>query len=214
MKPASAPQPGVPTGAGSKPAPKKGRGQLMSETTPGRIPICGDCGEPIRGPFIIALNRTWCPDHFHCNNAHCKTQLIDVGFVEEQGQLYCETCYEQFLAPICNKCNVRIKGDCLNALDKQWHPECFICAYCKKPFGNNSFYLEDGLPYCEKDWNELFTTKCIACGFPIEAGDRWVEALNNNYHSQCFKCSMCNKNLEGQSFYAKGGKPYCKQHAR
>lgn len=215
LKPSAAPaQPGVPTGAGSKPAPKKGRGQLMKETTPGRIPICGDCGEPIRGPFIIALNRTWCPDHFHCNNMHCKTPLIDIGFVEEQGQLYCEICYEAFLAPICNKCNVRIKGDCLNALDKQWHPDCFICAYCKKPFGNNSFYLEDGLPYCEKDWNELFTTKCIACGFPIEAGDRWVEALNNNYHSQCFKCSLCSKNLEGQSFYAKGGKPFCKQHAR
>ncbi|KAF8764024.1 PDZ and LIM domain protein Zasp like protein [Argiope bruennichi] len=215
LKPTTAPaQPGVPTGAGSKPAPKKGRGQLMKEQVPGRIPVCGDCGEPIRGPFIIALNRTWCPDHFHCNNLHCKTNLIDIGFVEEQGQLYCENCYEQFLAPICNKCNVRIKGDCLNALDKQWHPECFICAYCKKPFGNNSFYLEDGLPYCEKDWNELFTTKCVGCGFPIEAGDRWVEALNNNYHSQCFKCSVCQKNLEGQSFYAKGGKPFCKQHAR
>lgn len=40
------------------------------------------------------------------------------------------------------------------------------------------------------DWNELFTTKCVGCGFPIEAGDRWVEALNNNYHSQCFKCTV------------------------
>ena len=40
------------------------------------------------------------------------------------------------------------------------------------------------------DWNELFTTKCVSCGFPIEAGDRWVEALNNNYHSQCFNCTV------------------------
>lgn len=40
------------------------------------------------------------------------------------------------------------------------------------------------------DWNELFTTKCFACGFPVEAGDRWVEALNNNYHSQCFNCTV------------------------
>lgn len=40
------------------------------------------------------------------------------------------------------------------------------------------------------DWNELFTTKCYACGYPIEAGDRWVEAMNNNYHSQCFNCSV------------------------
>ncbi|OQR78130.1 PDZ and LIM domain protein Zasp-like [Tropilaelaps mercedesae] len=48
----------------------------------------------------------------------------------------------------------------------------------------------DGLPYCEKDWNDLFTSKCFGCGYPIEAGDRWVEALNNNYHSTCFKCTV------------------------
>jgi len=95
-----------------------------------------------------------------------------------------------------------------------FHPECFVCAYCGKIFGNAPFYLEDGLPYCEEDWNELFTTKCIACGFPIEAGDRWVEALNNNYHSQCFNCTLCKKNLEGQSFFVKAGKPFCKGHAR
>ncbi len=40
------------------------------------------------------------------------------------------------------------------------------------------------------DWNELFTTKCFGCGFPIGAGDHWVEALNNSYHTQCFKCSV------------------------
>ncbi|XP_076318217.1 PDZ and LIM domain protein 5-like isoform X9 [Tachypleus tridentatus] len=202
-------------GSGSRPAPRRGRGQLKPQASPGtRIPICAVCGTPIRGPFVTALGKTWCPEHFHCSNAQCHRQLQDVGFVEEQGQLYCESCYEAYLAPACAKCGNRIKGDCLNALDKQWHPDCFVCNYCKQPFGNSSFYLEDGLPYCEKDWNELFTTKCVGCGYPIEAGDRWVEALNNNYHSQCFKCSICHKNLEGQSFYAKGGRPFCKAHAR
>jgi len=97
---------------------------------------------------------------------------------------------------------------------KTFHPECFNCAYCGKLFSNSPFYLEDGLPYCEEDWNELFTTKCVSCGFPIEAGDRWVEALNNNYHSQCFNCTLCKKNLEGQSFFVKAGKAFCKSHAR
>ena len=45
------------------------------------------------------------------------------------------------------------------------------------------------------DWNELFTTKCVSCGFPIEAGDRWVEALDNNYHSQCFNCTVMKKHV-------------------
>ncbi|XP_053211012.1 PDZ and LIM domain protein Zasp-like isoform X2 [Panonychus citri] len=200
---------------GSRPAPRRGRGQLKPQVGPGiRIPICSSCGSPIRGPFIVALGKTWCPEHFQCANASCHRLLEDIGFVEERGELYCEVCFESYLAPICAKCGIRIKKDCLMALEKQWHPECFNCNYCKRPFGNSQFYLEDGLPYCEKDWNELFTTKCVACGFPIEAGDRWVEALNNNYHSTCFKCTICHKNLEGQSFFAKGGRPFCKSHAR
>ncbi|PRD28499.1 UNVERIFIED_CONTAM: Zasp52 [Trichonephila clavipes] len=84
--------------------------EVKSLTYPKKTSLRGNLRFVIRGPFIIALNRTWCPDHFHCNNLHCKTPLLDIGFVEEQGQLYCENCYEAYLAPICNKCNVRIKG--------------------------------------------------------------------------------------------------------
>nr|XP_026486022.1 PDZ and LIM domain protein Zasp isoform X1 [Vanessa tameamea] len=196
-------------------APKRGRGVLNKAALPGsRVPLCGSCNGNIRGPFITALGRIWCPEHFICVNATCRRQLQDIGFVEENGQLYCEYCFEQYIAPACDKCHAKIKGDCLNAIGKHFHPECFSCVYCQKLFGNNPFFLEDGLPYCEADWNELFTTKCFACGFPVEAGDRWVEALNNNYHSQCFNCTVCKKNLEGQSFFAKGGRPFCKMHAR
>ncbi|KAL0100054.1 hypothetical protein PUN28_019491 [Cardiocondyla obscurior] len=200
--------------AGSS-APKRGRGILNQAVGAGsRIPLCAHCNSYVRGPFITALGQIWCPDHFICVNGQCRRPLQDIGFVEEKGQLYCEYCFEKYIAPSCNKCNNKIKGDCLNAIGKHFHPECFNCAYCGKLFGNSPFFLEEGLPYCEADWNELFTTKCFACGFPVEAGDRWVEALNNNYHSQCFNCTMCKKNLEGQSFYAKGGRPFCKNHAR
>ncbi|XP_021917249.1 PDZ and LIM domain protein Zasp isoform X4 [Zootermopsis nevadensis] len=200
--------------AGSS-APRRGRGVLTQQSSVGvRIALCARCSSQIRGPFITALGKNWCPDHFVCVNAQCHRPLADIGFVEEKGELYCEYCFEKYLAPSCDKCSTKVKGDCLNAIGKHFHPECFLCAYCGKLFGNNPFFLEDGLPYCETDWNELFTTKCFACGFPIEAGDRWVEALSNNYHSQCFNCTNCKKNLEGQSFYAKGGRPFCKAHAR
>ncbi|XP_059615660.1 PDZ and LIM domain protein Zasp-like isoform X2 [Phlebotomus argentipes] len=201
--------------AGVTSAPKRGRGVLNKAVAPGgRIPQCGCCSQHIRGPFITALGRIWCPDHFICVNADCRRPLADIGFVEEKGNLYCEYCFEKYIAPACSKCSAKIKGDCLNAIGKHFHPECFTCAYCGKLFGNSPFFLEEGNPYCEADWNELFTTKCFACGFPVEAGDRWVEALSHNYHSQCFNCTTCKKNLEGQSFFAKGGRPYCKNHAR
>lgn len=67
---------------------------------------------------------------------------------------------------------------------------CFCLNYYRtvlpKVFGN----IWHGEIFVVSDWNELFTTKCVSCGFPIEAGDRWVEALNNNYHSQCFNCTV------------------------
>ncbi|XP_073845537.1 Z band alternatively spliced PDZ-motif protein 52 isoform X30 [Musca autumnalis] len=200
---------------GATSAPKRGRGIMNKPVASGvRTPLCHSCSTQIRGPFITALGKIWCPEHFHCVNGNCRRPLQDIGFVEEKGDLYCEYCFEKYLAPTCSKCAGKIKGDCLNAIGKHFHPECFSCGHCGKLFGNTPFFLEDGMPYCEADWNELFTTKCFACGFPVEAGDRWVEALNHNYHSQCFNCTYCKQNLEGQSFYNKGGRPFCKNHAR
>ncbi|CAG2122817.1 unnamed protein product, partial [Medioppia subpectinata] len=82
---------------GSRSAPRRGRGLLKTPNTGSSIPICGTCGTPIRGPFIVALNKTWCPHHFTCANSQCNRALEEIGFVEEQGKLYCETCYEAYL---------------------------------------------------------------------------------------------------------------------
>ncbi|KAL3213311.1 hypothetical protein MRX96_035502 [Rhipicephalus microplus] len=89
---------GLSQGAGSRPAPKRGRGKL-TQAIGGKIPICSSCGSPIRGPFVTALGRNWCPDHFLCSNGSCRKSLQDIGFVEEQGKLYCEHCYECYMAP-------------------------------------------------------------------------------------------------------------------
>uniref|UniRef100_A0A8W8LVT8 PDZ and LIM domain protein Zasp n=1 Tax=Magallana gigas TaxID=29159 RepID=A0A8W8LVT8_MAGGI len=178
------------------------------------FPVCSSCSISIRGPFVVALGKTWCPDHFVCQNPRCGQKLLDIGFVEEGGFLYCEKDYEQYFAPTCTKCGKPIVGECVNALQKTYHPVCFICYQCKQPIGGNQFHLEDGNPYCENDWRQMFQTMCKGCDFPIEPGDHWVEAMGNNFHSECFNCSTCGVNLEGQPFFAKGGKPYCKKHTR
>ncbi|CAJ0580543.1 unnamed protein product, partial [Mesorhabditis spiculigera] len=179
----------------------------------GKVPYCEACRQQIRGAFVLAQGLSWCPEHFICANTSCGRRLLECGFVEENGQKFCENCFESNIAPRCAKCTRPIVSDCLNALQKKWHPQCFTCAHCSKPFGNSAFYLEQGSPYCENDWNRLFTTKCYQCTYPIEAGDRWVEALGHAYHSNCFNCTRCNVNLEGESFYAKNGEPFCKLHA-
>ncbi|XP_021058607.1 LIM domain-binding protein 3 isoform X4 [Mus pahari] len=176
-----------------------------------RTPLCGHCNNVIRGPFLVAMGRSWHPEEFNC--AYCKTSLADVCFVEEQNNVYCERCYEQFFAPICAKCNSKIMGEVMHALRQTWHTTCFVCAACKKPFGNSLFHMEDGEPYCEKDYINLFSTKCHGCDFPVEAGDKFIEALGHTWHDTCFICAVCHVNLEGQPFYSKKDKPLCKKHA-
>nr|XP_022313536.1 PDZ and LIM domain protein 5-like isoform X3 [Crassostrea virginica] len=206
-----------PTGVNAVRA-KKGEATIFKtgDNVPGisRVPVCASCNVSIRGPFVVALGKTWCPDHFVCQNPRCGQKLLDIGFVEEGGFLYCEKDYEQYFAPTCSNCGKPIVGECVNALQKTYHPSCFICYQCKQPIGGNQFHLEEGHPYCENDWRQMFQTMCKGCDFPIEPGDHWVEAMGNNFHSECFNCSTCGINLEGQPFYAKGGKPYCKKHTR
>ncbi|KAM6163069.1 LIM domain-binding protein 3 isoform 2-T2 [Rhynchocyon petersi] len=176
-----------------------------------RTPLCGHCNSVIRGPFLVAMGRSWHPEEFNC--AYCKTSLADVCFVEEQNNVYCERCYEQFFAPLCAKCNTKIMGEVMHALRQTWHTTCFVCSACKKPFGNSLFHMEDGEPYCEKDYVNLFSTKCHGCDFPVEAGDKFIEALGHTWHDTCFICAVCHVNLEGQPFYSKKDKPLCKKHA-
>uniref|UniRef100_A0A8C5L0G4 LIM domain binding 3 n=1 Tax=Jaculus jaculus TaxID=51337 RepID=A0A8C5L0G4_JACJA len=177
-----------------------------------RTPLCGHCNNVIRyGPFLVAMGRSWHPEEFNC--AYCKTSLADTCFVEEQNNVYCERCYEQFFAPLCAKCNTKIMGEVMHALRQTWHTTCFVCAACKQPFGNSLFHMEDGEPYCEKDYINLFSTKCHGCDFPVEAGDKFIEALGHTWHDTCFICAVCHVNLEGQPFYSKKDKPLCKKHA-
>nr|XP_046231512.1 PDZ and LIM domain protein 5b isoform X1 [Scatophagus argus]XP_046231514.1 PDZ and LIM domain protein 5b isoform X1 [Scatophagus argus] len=176
-----------------------------------RTPVCNKCNNVIRGPFLVAMGMSWHPEEFTC--AHCHSSLADHGFVEERGQVYCERCYEQFLAPTCARCQQKILGEVMNALKQTWHVSCFICVACQQPIRGNMFHMEDGQPYCEKDYYNLFGTNCHGCDFPIEAGDKFLEALGFTWHDTCFVCAVCSTNLEGQPFFSKKDKPLCKKHA-
>ncbi|XP_029940792.1 PDZ and LIM domain protein 5b isoform X3 [Salarias fasciatus] len=176
-----------------------------------RTPMCNKCNNVIRGPFLVAMGKSWHPEEFTCD--HCHSSLAENGFVEEQGRVFCERCYEQFFAPTCARCNQKILGEVMNALKQTWHVTCFVCVACQNPITGNRFHMEDGQPYCEMDYYNMFGTNCHGCDFPIEAGDKYLDALGYTWHDTCFVCTVCSTNLEGQPYFSKKDKPLCKKHA-
>lgn len=49
----------------------------------------------------------------------------------------------------------------MNALDKTWHPACFVCAECGCAISSGAFHVEDGLPYCMKGKADILFKSCL-----------------------------------------------------
>ncbi|XP_041253910.1 PDZ and LIM domain protein 7 isoform X1 [Onychostruthus taczanowskii] len=178
---------------------------------PGRTPLCYKCNKVIRGRYLVALGHYYHPEEFLC--CQCRKVLDEGGFFEEKGSIFCPKCYDTRYAPSCAKCKKKITGEVMHALKMTWHVQCFTCNACKTPIRNRAFYMEEGQPYCERDYEKMFGTKCRGCDFKIDAGDRFLEALGFSWHDTCFVCAICQTNLEGKTFYSKKDKPLCKSHA-
>ncbi|XP_026576865.1 PDZ and LIM domain protein 7 [Pseudonaja textilis] len=176
-----------------------------------KTPVCYQCNKIIRGRYLMALGRYYHPEEFTCSQ--CRKVLDEGGFFEEKGSIFCPKCYDMRYAPNCAKCKKKITGEIMHALKMTWHVQCFVCAACRTPIRNRAFYIEEGQPYCERDYDKMFGTKCRGCDFKIDAGDRFLEALGFSWHDTCFVCAICQINLEGKTFYSKKDKPLCKSHA-
>ena len=44
-----------------------------------------------------------------------------------EGKPYCSKDYYEKFAPKCGACSEAIVNNCITALKKQWHVECFVC---------------------------------------------------------------------------------------
>lgn len=195
--------------------PAQNRSSILQAAQPApsgeKTPICSQCNKVIRGRYLLALGRYYHPEEFTCSQCH---KIVEEGgFFEEKGSIFCPRCYDVRFAPNCAKCKKKITGEIMHALKMTWHVQCFTCAFCKAPIRNRAFYMEEGQPYCEKDYEKMFGTKCRGCDFKIDAGDRFLEALGFSWHDTCFVCAICQANLEGKTFYSKKDKPLCKTHA-
>lgn len=169
---------------------------------------CAYCGGGILGEMITALGKTYHVECFICGSCH--KPIGTSNFYEHKSDVLCEPCYQNICCPKCAVCTKPILDRCVQALNKKYHVECFVCVQCLKPFPDGRFFERDGKPYCEKDFFDVFAPKCGRCQEPIKT--ECISALGKQWHPACFSCMTCNKAFDTGVFFEFGGAPYCEQH--
>ncbi|XP_055836678.1 leupaxin isoform X2 [Episyrphus balteatus] len=168
-------------------------------------PRCAYCNGAILDKCVTALDKTWHTEHFFC--AQCGQQFGEDGFHERDGKPYCRTDYYEMFAPKCNGCNRAIMENYISALNSQWHPDCFVCRDCRRPFQGGSFFDHEGLPYCETHYHAKRGSLCAGCSKPITG--RCITAMFKKFHPEHFVCAFCLKQLNKGTFKEQNEKPYC-----
>ncbi|XP_061602109.1 actin-binding LIM protein 1a isoform X16 [Cololabis saira] len=177
---------------------------------------CYKCGEPCKGEVLRVQNK-----HFHLKCFTCKVcgcDLAQGGFFMKNGEYLCTLDYQRMHGTRCNGCGDFVEGEVVTALGKTYHPACFVCTICKRPFpaGDRvTFNGKDCLcQYCVEPMSPgpkdiLGSSNCAGCGRDIKNGQALL-ALDKQWHLGCFKCKACNKVLTGE-YISKDGAPYCEK---
>uniref|UniRef100_A0A667YGF1 Leupaxin n=2 Tax=Myripristis murdjan TaxID=586833 RepID=A0A667YGF1_9TELE len=168
-------------------------------------PRCAYCKGAIMQNILTAMDQSWHPEHFFC--AHCGGRFGDEGFLERDGKPYCTKDFYLLFAPKCSGCGESVKENYLTAANGTWHPECFVCADCLKPFSDGCFMELDGRPLCSQHFHSRQGTLCGGCGEPITG--RCIAALDRKFHPEHFVCAFCLRQLSQGIFKEQKGKPYC-----
>ncbi|MED6282834.1 Actin-binding LIM protein 1 [Ilyodon furcidens] len=93
---------------------------------------CYKCGEPCKGEVLRVQNK-----HFHLKCFTCKVcgcDLAQGGFFMKNGEYLCMLDYQRMHGTRCNGCGDFVEGEVVTALGKTYHPACFVCTICKRPF--------------------------------------------------------------------------------
>ncbi|XP_071810018.1 prickle planar cell polarity protein 3-like isoform X2 [Asterias amurensis] len=89
-----------------------------------------------------------------------------------------------------------------------WHPACFVCTVCKEQLVDLIYFFRDGKIHCGRHHAESLKPRCAACDEIIFA-DECTEAEGRSWHMKHFCCFECDKELGGERYIMREGKPYC-----
>uniref|UniRef100_A0A5F9D6E5 Actin binding LIM protein 1 n=1 Tax=Oryctolagus cuniculus TaxID=9986 RepID=A0A5F9D6E5_RABIT len=177
---------------------------------------CHKCGEPCKGEVLRVQTK-----HFHIKCFTCKVcgcDLAQGGFFIKNGEYLCTLDYQRMYGTRCHGCGEFVEGEVVTALGKTYHPNCFACTICKRPFppgdrvtfnGRDCLCQLCAQPMSSSPKETTCSSNCAGCGRDIKNGQALL-ALDQQWHLGCFKCKSCGKVLTGE-YISKDGAPYCEK---
>ncbi|XP_032052975.1 actin-binding LIM protein 3 isoform X13 [Aythya fuligula] len=190
----------------------------QSPYTPGSsssVIQCYRCGDTCKGEVVRVQN-----NHFHIRCFTCQVcgcDLAQSGFFFKNQEYICTHDYQQLYGTRCDSCGDFITGEVISALGRTYHPTCFVCSTCRKPFPIGDKVTFSGKDcVCQNCSQSLISTKpikihgpshCAGCKEEIKQGQSLL-ALEKQWHVSCFKCQTCGIILTGE-YISKDGVPYC-----
>nr|XP_034961163.1 actin-binding LIM protein 3 isoform X1 [Zootoca vivipara] len=176
---------------------------------------CFRCGDTCKGEVVRVQS-----NHFHIRCFTCQVcgcDLAQSGFFFKNGEYICTHDYQKLYGTRCDSCQDFITGEVISALGRTYHPKCFVCSMCRKPFPIGDKVTFSGKDcVCQTCSHSLISNKpikihgpsqCAGCKEEIKQGQSLL-ALEKQWHVSCFKCQTCGIVLTGE-YISKDGIPYC-----
>ncbi|XP_041082856.1 insulin gene enhancer protein ISL-3-like isoform X1 [Polyodon spathula] len=99
---------------------------------------------------------------------------------------------------MCVGCGSQIRDQYILRVspDLEWHAACLKCSECSQYLDEScTCFVRDGKTYCKRDYVRLFGIKCAKCNAGFSSSDLVMRARDNVYHIECFRCSVCSRQL-------------------
>jgi len=175
--------------------------------------ICAKCKKRIQIENTVAFkNKNYHPECFICDGGCGKflaAQDGGGGFFEQPDGNFCKDCFASKKAPKCKRCNKAVVEKVIRFDDGTWHPDCFICAGCRKSLEGQEITTVDGQPMCKNCYMNRFSEKCHNCNTMISPGQAFMDVGDGKIHAECFKCTDCGRKLAGEPCVKNGNTFIC-----
>lgn len=177
---------------------------------------CRGCVEPISSAYVkaerLGKDAQWHPKCFKCKK--CSQLLVDLIYFHFNNEIYCARDLAELMEiPRCTACDELILVSEYTLADgNNFHIKHFCCFHCDMQLAGQQYVSDDtpnNNPVCLKCYDKYDANICSCCTKTIAPTEEGVSLKDVHFHTSCFKCAHCRKDLIGGRFCLRDRLPFC-----